>query len=131
MCACVCALRLFWFVLICAQPLREAQAIEAELLAPGLLQKAHMYRVGQNRIYTPYMTVYLVISLPKYCIYTVYKWFWPTLHMNVSVSDVKMAELVCGSRQHDVCPMCKVSQNFKHTPHTVYDCIFVGLARTV
>jgi len=22
-------------------------------------------RVGQNRIYTPYMTVYLVISLPK------------------------------------------------------------------
>jgi hypothetical protein len=24
-----------------------------------------MYRVGQNRIYTPYMTVYLVISLPK------------------------------------------------------------------
>ena len=25
----------------------------------------HIYRVGQNRIYTPYMTVYLVISLPK------------------------------------------------------------------
>ena len=24
-----------------------------------------MIRVGQNRIYTPYMTVYLVISLPK------------------------------------------------------------------
>jgi len=24
-----------------------------------------MYRVGQNRICTPYMTVYLVISLPK------------------------------------------------------------------
>ena len=24
-----------------------------------------MLRVGQNRIYTPYMTVYLVISLPK------------------------------------------------------------------
>jgi len=22
-------------------------------------------RVGQNRIYTPYMTVYLVVSLPK------------------------------------------------------------------
>jgi len=22
-------------------------------------------RVGQNRVYTPYMTVYLVISLPK------------------------------------------------------------------
>jgi hypothetical protein len=24
-----------------------------------------MCRVGQNRIYTPYVTVYLVISLPK------------------------------------------------------------------
>ena len=24
-----------------------------------------IHRVGQNRIYTPYMTVYLVISLPK------------------------------------------------------------------
>ena len=27
---------------------------------PGLI-----HRVGQNRIYTPYMTVYLMISLPK------------------------------------------------------------------
>jgi len=26
---------------------------------------AHMFRFGQNRIYAPYMTVYLVISLPK------------------------------------------------------------------
>ena len=25
----------------------------------------HMSRVGQNRIYAPYTTVYLVISLPK------------------------------------------------------------------
>jgi hypothetical protein len=43
----------------------------------------HMRRVGQNRICTPYMTVYLVIFLPKYRIYTVYtyKWLWPTLHM--------------------------------------------------
>ena len=29
-------------------------------------------RVGQNHIYTPYMTVYLVVFLPKYRIYTVY-----------------------------------------------------------
>ena len=27
--------------------------------------RRQMCRVGQNRIYTPYMTVYLVISLPK------------------------------------------------------------------
>ena len=33
----------------------------------------HVCRVGQNRIYTPYMTVYLVISLPKIpCILIIY-----------------------------------------------------------
>jgi len=34
-----------------------------------------MCRVGQNRIYTPYMTVYLVIFLPNYRIYTEYIFF--------------------------------------------------------
>jgi len=34
-------------------------------------------RVGHNRIYTPNMTVYLVISLPKTP--HIYTWFWPTL----------------------------------------------------
>ena len=38
------------------------------------------FRVGQNRIYTPYMTVYLVIPCPKCSeIPYMYKWFWPTL----------------------------------------------------
>ena len=42
-----------------------------------------MYRVGQNRIYTPYMTVYLVISLSKLpCVYTECMWFWPILGMH-------------------------------------------------
>ena len=40
-----------------------------------------VYRVGQNRIYAPYMTVYLVISLPKIAYTAVYIWFWPTLHI--------------------------------------------------
>ena len=41
-----------------------------------------MIRVGQNRISTLYMTVYLVVSLPKLpYMYTVYIWFWPTLVM--------------------------------------------------
>ena len=41
-----------------------------------------MCRVGQNRIYTPYMTVYLVISLPKILyIHRIYTRFWPTLQM--------------------------------------------------
>jgi hypothetical protein len=38
-------------------------------------------RIGQNRVFTPYMTVHLVISLPKKRIYTVYIWFWQTLHI--------------------------------------------------
>ena len=40
-----------------------------------------MARVGQNRINTPYMTVYLVVSLPKKRIYTVYIGFWPAIVM--------------------------------------------------
>ena len=39
------------------------------------------HRVGQNRIITPYMAVYLVISLPKLMYINVYIWFWPTLSM--------------------------------------------------
>jgi hypothetical protein len=42
------------------------------------IQIRFICRVGQNCIYT-YMTVYLVISLPKYGKYTVYVWFWPNL----------------------------------------------------
>ena len=26
---------------------------------------SYLSRIGQNRVYTPYMTIYLVISLPK------------------------------------------------------------------
>ena len=35
-------------------------------------------RVGQNRIHTPYMTVYLVIPLPE-MLYMHLKWLWQTL----------------------------------------------------
>jgi hypothetical protein len=48
-------------------------------------------RVGQNRIYTPYMTVYLVDSLQKipymhriYIYIYIYIWFWPTLQVCVN-----------------------------------------------
>ena len=51
-----------------------------------LTYHAHIFRVGQKRIYTPYMTVFLVISLPKipyiHRIY-IYIWFWLTLHTKV------------------------------------------------
>ena len=44
-------------------------------IAPILCFPPFIFRVGQNRIYTPYMTVYLVISLSKtlytHCIYMV------------------------------------------------------------
>ena len=43
------------------------------------------FRVGQNRIYTPYMTVYLVIPCQKHRMYTVYKWFWPTLCIHICI----------------------------------------------
>jgi len=40
-------------------------------------------RVGQNRIYTPYMTVYLVIFLPNIPnIHRIYIWFWPTFKLD-------------------------------------------------
>jgi hypothetical protein len=48
----------------------------------GLARTRYLYgvcRVGQNRMYIPYITVFLMISLPKYRIYTVHIWFWPTL----------------------------------------------------
>ena len=38
------------------------------------------------------MTVYLMISLPKYRIYTVYIWFWPTL--GVSLPHIQTAHLM-------------------------------------
>jgi len=40
-----------------------------------------MHRIGHNHIYTTYMTVYLVISLLKNCMYTIYRWLWLTLFM--------------------------------------------------
>jgi hypothetical protein len=42
----------------------------------------YICRVGQNRIYTPYMTVNLVISLPKIpYTHRIYIWFWPNLRI--------------------------------------------------
>jgi hypothetical protein len=54
----------------------------------------HIYRVGQSCIYTLYMTVCLVISLPKmpyvHRIY-IYIWFWPALQ----VPCVVAAQYLC------------------------------------
>ena len=44
-------------------------------------QYTHILRVGQNRIYTPYMTVYMVISLPKLPYVNRIYMVLPTLHI--------------------------------------------------
>jgi hypothetical protein len=52
-----------------------------------------MSRVGQSRIYTPYMTVCMVVSLPKlpYIHRITYNvWSWPTLHMAHVLSHAHM-----------------------------------------
>jgi hypothetical protein len=42
----------------------------------------HTTWVGQNRIYTPNMAVYLVVSMPNIpYVHRIYVWFWATLHM--------------------------------------------------
>ena len=41
------------------------QAWITEMETPLSDSKVLVFRVGQNRIYTPYMTVCMVISLPK------------------------------------------------------------------
>jgi len=54
-----------------AAPPTTATAAAARKCAPEV--GADPARVGQNRLYTPYMTVYLVMSLPKIpYVYTVY-----------------------------------------------------------
>ena len=52
-------------------------------------------RVGQNRVYTPYITVCLMKSLQKNRIYTVYIWFWPT-----QLFCLNLSECVSAKRQH-------------------------------
>ena len=67
---------------------------------PLCMPTQYMSRVGQNRIYAPYMTAYLVISLPKtpYIVYTPY---------------------IYGSGQPYICPSCyplhTTTQIYVHT----------------
>jgi len=54
----------------------------------GWGKEGHMFRVGQNRVYAPYMTVYLVISLPKYCIHRIYMVLANPTHSQLQGHDV-------------------------------------------
>jgi len=56
----------------------------------------YICRVGQNRIYTPYITVYLMISLPKIpYIYRIYMVLANPIHMYISGN--------MHDRHHDQC----------------------------
>ena len=62
-----------------------------------------MYRVGHNRIYAPYMTVYLVISLPKVpYIHRIYIWSWPTLLM-FGLEAAGLIVFICRVGQNCIC----------------------------
>jgi len=86
------------------------------------LHVQHICRVGQNRIYTPYMTVYLMISLPKIpYIHRIYMVLANPTHL----SHFTIAATLLLVRQrgafvtsnlctHTVCRMCALHV-FKHT----------------
>ena len=59
----------------------------------GVRLERDMNRVGQIRTYTPYMTVYLVISGQKFRKCTVYIWFRPTLLMKSVTSVLTLCQL--------------------------------------
>jgi len=81
--------------------------------------RGHITRVGQNRIYTPYMTVYLVISLPKIpYIHRIYMVLANPTHYRFCSSHVWMRPFSS---------MWRVGQIHKY--HII--CPYVGLARTI
>ena len=63
---------------------KYAQALHLVLTRHCHHRLLHTSRVGQNRIFTPYMTVCLVNTLHKIpYIHRIYIWFWPTLHTSI------------------------------------------------
>lgn len=73
-----------------------------------VLQYAHttwalcIVRAGQNRIYAPYIMVYLVIYLSKKSKHTVCIWLWPTLCMVHSAQKCAMTVLQIVLQHADV-----------------------------
>ena len=68
--------------------------------------RSHIHRVGQNHIYAPYSTVYLLISLPKipytHRIYMVLASPNPVTNC-ITAIDRKQQTNVCSSRSQDTC----------------------------
>ena len=78
-----------------------------------------MCRVGQNRIYTPYMTVYMVISLPK-ILYThrIYVLLANPMHMQVE-KNMTVRERQ-GRERGTMCVTFRVGQNHMCTVYILY-----------
>ena len=76
-------------------------------------------RVGQNRIYTPYMTVYMVISLPK-ILYThrIYVLLANPMHMQVE-KNMTVRERQ-GRERGTMCVTFRVGQNHMCTVYILY-----------
>ena len=76
-----------------------------EVQAVHVASAAHVvYKVGQNRVYIPFVTVCSVISLPKtpYIHHYIYgTWFWLTLIV-CAVHGVRCTFLACSSVSHDL-----------------------------
>jgi len=70
----------------CEKSPLEFEKEHAWALAQSTRLAKHITRVGQNHIYTPYMTVYLVISL-----HTVYIGSWQTLHITTRCPDMRIS----------------------------------------
>jgi len=75
-------------------------------------------RVGQNCIYAPCMTVYLVISLPKIPNIK-YKWFWPTLlkrrvHIRAGENIKNRKSTRATHLRRWVCVQCEMAHVEKH-----------------
>jgi len=84
-----------------------------------------MCRAGQNRVYAPYMTVYLVTSLPKILyIQRIYIWLWPTLTMCARSSLLSL--IPCFSLPQkiwSVCTMLYVSRTKAWQPTQSIQCV--------
>ena len=70
----------------------------------------HMRRVGQNRVYTSYNTVYMGHIPAKFTIHTPYIWFWPSLRKRlrrkasqVLFINIGITDVVHQHRHHRCC----------------------------
>ena len=80
-----------------------------------------IFRVGQNRIYTPYTKYIWWFPCQKYRIHTVYIWFWPTLYIRYWPTLV-----ICNERANCQNTHKHISTHIHANVHTKTHCIATG-----